>query len=179
MNVPRNWATTAGPRHDDARPVRHEPVVIGVRGDVRAFVGVRPQIVDFRDTQLGERFGPNSQGSCRPLLLLCLQWPKRESQKDVMLQASLWGCSSSVCAGERKGLELSMSLVTGCRESLFDPWGSRRGRRRQVRLCSNRHCICHTLCESKTGESERTILNRSLDCHAHPCGRKYVPRNRA
>src|SRR5262249_13574122 len=66
-----------------------------------------------------------------------------------------------------------------CRESLFDPWGSRRGRRRQVRRCSNRHCICLALCESETGESERTILNRSLDCHAHPCGRKYVPRNRA
>src|SRR5215831_18225787 len=77
LKVPRNWATTAGPRHDDARPVRHEPVVIGVRSDVRAFVGVRPQTVDFRDTQLGERFGPNSQGSCRPLLLSWLQRPKR------------------------------------------------------------------------------------------------------
>src|SRR5262249_48740339 len=47
-----------------------------------------------------------------------------------------------------------------CREPPFDPWGSRRGRRRQVRLCSNRHCICQALCESKIGERERTILKQ-------------------
>src|SRR5262249_14890958 len=61
LNVPRNWATTAGPRHDDARPVRHEPVVIGVRGDVRAFIGVRPKFAGFY----------------RPLLLSWLQRPPR------------------------------------------------------------------------------------------------------
>src|SRR4029450_9467185 len=34
--------------------VRYEPVVVGVRRDIRPLVGVRPQIEEFRDTQLGK-----------------------------------------------------------------------------------------------------------------------------
>jgi hypothetical protein len=40
------------------------------------------------------------------------------------------------------------------------------------------HCICRALCESKRGKG-RTIINRSLDCHAQQCGRRYIPRDRA
>src|ERR1700733_1146395 len=47
-------------RNEHTRSVRHEPVVVGVRGDIRALVGVRPQVEDFRDAQFGKRLGPNS-----------------------------------------------------------------------------------------------------------------------
>src|SRR6266850_1471316 len=55
-------------RNEWAGTVRHEKVVESVRRDVRALIGVRPQVEEFRNTQLGERLGPNSQRSRRALL---------------------------------------------------------------------------------------------------------------
>src|SRR6185369_136527 len=49
--------------------VRHEKVVEGVRRDVRALVGVRAQVEQFWNAQLGEWLGTDSQRSLRTLLL--------------------------------------------------------------------------------------------------------------
>jgi hypothetical protein len=48
--------------------VVNKPVVIGVRGDIRAFVWVRPEVEHFRNPQVRERVGPNEQCSRGPLL---------------------------------------------------------------------------------------------------------------
>ena len=46
-----------------------QPIVIRVRGDVRAFVGIGAEVEDEGHTQRrGERFSPDSQGTRRPLL---------------------------------------------------------------------------------------------------------------
>ena len=69
LKVARNGRHDGLRRDERTRAVRHEPVVVGVRRDVRALVRVRPQVEEFRDTQLGERLGPDLQGARRALLL--------------------------------------------------------------------------------------------------------------
>ena len=47
--------------------VVEQPVVVGVRGDVRPLVGVRPQVEHLRHPERGERLGPDLQRPPDPL----------------------------------------------------------------------------------------------------------------
>src|SRR5215510_10961363 len=53
--------------HEHERAV-HDPVVVGVRGDVRPLVRVRPEVEELGEAQGGERLGPDAQRSRGPLL---------------------------------------------------------------------------------------------------------------
>jgi hypothetical protein len=44
-------------------------VIVGVRGNVRALVRIRPQIEELWNAQLGERLGPDAQRAIGVLLL--------------------------------------------------------------------------------------------------------------
>src|SRR6186997_1701400 len=65
----QKWSHDGLRREEWRRSIRHEEVVEGVRGNVRALVRVRAQVEDFRDAELGERLGPDSQRALRTLLL--------------------------------------------------------------------------------------------------------------
>src|SRR6266850_7387574 len=65
----QKWAHEGLRREEWGRTVAHEPVVVGVRRNVGALVGVRPQVEEFRDAQLGKRLGPDSHRALRALLL--------------------------------------------------------------------------------------------------------------
>ena len=69
---------------DEQEDVIHDPVVIGVRGDVRALVRVRPEIEQFRNPQGDERFRPEAEGA-RGLLLLEHDLPVVIAQGDQLL----------------------------------------------------------------------------------------------
>jgi hypothetical protein len=56
-------------RDEYARSVGHQPVVVGIRRDIRALIRVRPQIEEFRRSQLRKRLGPDSQRAGRTLFL--------------------------------------------------------------------------------------------------------------
>src|SRR3954468_4826274 len=56
-------------RNKDAGSIRHQPVVVGVRRDVSAFVRIGAQVVELGDAKGRERFGPDAQSAGCPLLL--------------------------------------------------------------------------------------------------------------
>src|SRR4051794_13187995 len=49
---------------DQEEYVIHQPVIIGIRGDIGTLVGVGPQIEDLRNPQVSERLGPELK--CAP-----------------------------------------------------------------------------------------------------------------
>lgn len=54
---------------EDSSAVGHQPVVVGVRGNIGSLVGVRPKVEQLRDPQARERFRPDPHRSLRALLL--------------------------------------------------------------------------------------------------------------
>src|SRR5258705_9172659 len=65
----QEWRHDGLRRDEWTRSVRYEPVIVGIRRDIGAFVGIGPQVEEFRDTQLGKRLGPDSHRARRALLL--------------------------------------------------------------------------------------------------------------
>lgn len=48
--------------------VVEQPIVVGVRGNIRAFIRIGPEVEDLRYPQVGERIGPNEHRSRGSLL---------------------------------------------------------------------------------------------------------------
>jgi len=46
-------------RRDQQIRMVKDPIPVSVRGDIRVFVRVRPQVVDFRHSQRNQRLGPD------------------------------------------------------------------------------------------------------------------------
>ncbi len=112
-------------RDERRRPIRHEKIVVGVRGDVRTLIGVGAQIKDLRYAQRRKRLGPNShRAGCA--LLLEDEFPVLITCGDeiavVVEVDELLACTARLLAGEVRKLIVAVEVdLEGLGSSLMAP----------------------------------------------------------